>query len=197
MSGLGGLGGGGSATGSGHAGGSGSSGSGGSAGSGSAGSSGTGTIGTGTGSGTGSGSGSGSGSGGGVTFGTYISFNDYGSTPWIYGAGSSSPSATVPGIGGASAAFPTTGVSSSTGSAAALRDQLDRLRIAFLTAFVDLVRQRNLELLLPQAASVGVGATSRVPPTIALQVTPPSAASIQQAYQQSTGLAGSILSIVA
>lgn len=147
-----------------------------------------GSGGSGTGTAPGSGSGS-TGSGGGVTFGTYIPFTNYGSTGWTYGSSSTQG-------GASSAAFPTT--LASTGSeSAALRLQLDRLRVAFLTAFVQLVRQKNMDLLMPNAfRKSGVKGV-----TISLQVAPPTAEQIQQAYLPSTNgplpTASSILSIIA
>lgn len=136
-------------------------------------------------------------SGGGVTFGTYVSFSNTGS-----------PSISNASQGGAfSAAFPSTlgFVTGSTGSlsvAAALQNRIDFLRLAFLTAFVELVRQRNMELLFPGVAALS-GKTSiqpaKKPVTIALEVSTPSIAAVERAYFPATTANGStsILSIVA
>ena len=129
-------------------------------------------------------------SGGGVTFGTYVSFANYGSTPWIYPGNNGLPSTQ----GSASAAFPTS-LASTGGADKSLQAQLDRLRVALLTALVGMARQNTLSVLMPTA--FGITTPSNRNLTISMQVAPPSAAAIQQAYQPSATTGGSILSIVA
>jgi hypothetical protein len=134
------------------------------------------------------------GSGGGVTFGTYIPFTNFGSGSWIY----SPPSANNSGFGGASAAFPTTGfyVSPTGGSSNALQLRLDQLRVAFLTAYVDFVRQRTVQQTFDVLLPTGFTPKKKAP-TIAIQVPPPSISLIQQAYLPPSQVGASILSIIA
>ncbi len=129
-------------------------------------------------------------SGGGVTFGTYVSFANYGSTPWIYPGNNGLPSTQ----GSASAAFPTS-LASTGGVGNAIQNRIDQLRVAFLTALVEMVRQNTMSALMPNA--LGITKASNKNLTISIQVAPPSAAAIQQAYQPSATTGGSILSIVA
>lgn len=155
-------------------------------GSGGAGSGGSVGGGLGTGGSGGGGSGSTPGSSGGVTFGTYISFTNYGSTPWIYSPPTTQGSAST-------AAFPTSS-SSSGGTIESLQNRIAQMRTALLTAFVGFMKQQSLELLTPRVP--GQPSVQRNL-TISIQIATPSAAVVQQAYQPTATPSGSILSIVA
>ena len=131
-------------------------------------------------------------SSGGVTFGTYISFTNYGSTPWIYSPPSTQGSAST-------AAFPTSlssagGASPAGGQIEALQNRITQMRTALLSAFVQFVQNQSMQLLMPNVPGQ-LNAKRNL--TISLQIAPPTAAAVQQAYQPTTTPSGTILSIVA